>query len=52
MDNKPSDSGTSLESYGYILEAWVRRLLDYKFNSEGVIFNNTDNKVGLIYFNT
>ncbi|KAH9203558.1 heterokaryon incompatibility protein-domain-containing protein [Leptodontidium sp. 2 PMI_412] len=52
MDDKPSDSGTSSESHGYVLEARVRRLRDCKINSEGVILDNEANEVGLVHFDT
>jgi hypothetical protein len=51
INDKPSDSGTSSESHGYVLEARVRRLRDCKFNSEGVILD-ANKKVGLIHFDT
>lgn len=52
MDEKPSDSGNSSENHRYVLEARVRRLRDYKINSEGVILDDADNKVGLVHFDT
>jgi len=50
MDDKPSDSAT--KNYGYVLKARVRRLRDCKINPEGVILDDEDNEVGLIYFDT
>lgn len=52
IDDKPSDSGTSSESHGYVLEARVRRLPDCKFNSEGVVLDDADKEVGRVYFDT
>ncbi|KAG4430240.1 hypothetical protein IFR05_014282 [Cadophora sp. M221] len=52
MDDKPSDSGTSSDNHGYVLQARVRRMRDCKINSEGVILDDADNEVGLVHFDT
>ncbi len=52
MNDKPSDSGTSSENHGHVLEARVRRLQDCKINPKGVVLDNADNEVGLGYFDT